>query len=498
MEVIKMSHEEMKASLIENANLFYNGFETKVSDAVYDTMLKLVKQDEPEFNIYEHIKYTEDALQVPHKCEFRSFNKTADIASFETKEGFDKYRESYYVLPKFDGSSTVTYYNKDGSLDMILSRSDDICGFTQTNKLKNKVPNVAPGIDVQLAEAVVPLKDGGRAKANGMINSKYLQDDVDKYLTLIPFDYYMSDGTKKPNLAVEVTDWDVFCRIRDKGEFVYPVNGELYPCDGIVGYAKDGSETLDIHKLYFTEKTESEITSVSWEPAWTGIIHPVANFNTVVLDGTNVSRASLSNYAQCKAMHVIPGAHVNVIKANMTIPQITEVTDDVESEEFKAKELKYFGNLTCSYCGAKLREYGNNDVVCSSDRCSFWLPKILTGLYWIGHQEDLSEMDNEILWSVDKWTREFVHKLFTEDDKKKFESDIEVHLAVVDLPRLNEGKRQGIIDTYRNGTGVVDESIGITDPKSIKSAIYTAASWSQWWYYEKFIEVYEYISKTWY
>lgn len=468
METITMTLAEMKEKLIKNANLFYNGLETEIPDAVYDGLLKLILTEDSTFNVYDHIVYTNDGVQVPHDITFRDFTKNNDISEFSDEEGFIDYKSKYYVLPKLDGSSVVTYYNNDGTLDKILSRSDDETGFLNTNKLKNKVPAVIPGCIRMLAEAVVPLKDGGRAKANGMINSKYMQDDVDQYLTLVPFDYYKLDGSKVPNTDIEVTDYEVFCRIRDKGEFVF--NNEVYPCDGIVGYPRDDNEVLDIHKLYYTESAITEITEISLENAWTGIKHPVANFETVLLDGTYVSRASMSNYQLLKESRIYPGVKVKVIKANMTIPKIIEVV----SEPDEVAENEYFNSIVCSDCGSPVREIGV-DVVCTNPTCDWWVRKMLTSIAEV--TENNTQEISELIWNSVEVPKSVIDLLVTEEFLSKFNSDISYALYFLGLPRLSEAKIEAMVNAK------AEENSGL-----ICEVIYGLASWNQWWYYEVIIE----------
>lgn len=482
MEVIKKTHEEMKDALIKNANLFYNGYNTEIDDATYDAYLKLVKDDEPEFDIYSYIKYENDGLSVKHMLDdsplvFRDFTKTNDIESIDSEEKFIELSKDYYILPKFDGSSTVTTYDAQGNLDKIVSRGDDEWGFLNTNKLRNKVINHRDGVRIQLGEAVVAKVNGGRAKANGMINSKYLQDDVDKFLTIIPFDFYLSDGTKTPNLDVLVDDYSVFSMIRDKGEYIYHKSGDvndgaIIPCDGIVGYPKpEGAkyategETLRIIKLYFSEAKESIIRNIDWEPAETGVIHPVANFDTVEIDDTYVSRANLYNYQNVINKKYYPGVAVSVIKANMTIPDIKEVInpDDTEAQ-------KYIESITCPYCGTKLIPYGNVDCICPNDSCEWWMQNLMLSVLYY-YPELGTDYNYQLIYSAETFKDKLsvFKNMINKEIVNKFE-DQKFLLDFIGIPRLNQAKYDGILSEVANG-------------KSLKDACYLYLSDMQWEYF---------------
>ena len=72
------------------------------------------------------------------------------------------------------------------------------------------------------------------------------------------------------------------------------------------------------------EEAETTLREIEWSPSRTGLINPVAIFDTVDLEGTDVSRASLHNISYVKDMQLGIGDRIKVYKANMIIPQISE------------------------------------------------------------------------------------------------------------------------------------------------------------------------------
>lgn len=454
-----MTLSEMKAKVIEEANNFYNGRNTNISDAVYDGLLKFILDEDPSFNIYDHVKYDTDGVKISHNIKFRDFEKRADIACIDSEEKFNKMREKYYILPKFDGSSIVTHFNEDGTLKSSASRSDDVTGFVQTNKLRNKIANcsIPEGCLTMLAEAVCPKygDDGeslNRSKANGLINSKYCQEDVDKYITLMPFDFYMKDGTKMPNLDLEVTDYNVFCKLRDDGEYIYSVNGKLYPCDGIVNYPKDfKDEKIDIHKLYYSEMKDSILRDIIWYPADnSGVMNPTAVYDTVTIDETNVSKASVFNYQFVKDHNMYIGMPLKIIKANLTIPQIHESTwklPENDCDEAKSKSEAYLDSLRCSCCGSKLRPYGGISVVCDNDGCAWWLKFISYRILdTLGIFTDASY---EMVYSDNQFHSEFMKGVMElNKDKIDLRNNIKDIMNVVRIPRYTQKKLDYLYEDF--------------------------------------------------
>lgn len=72
------------------------------------------------------------------------------------------------------------------------------------------------------------------------------------------------------------------------------------------------------------ETAKTVLREIEWSPSRTGLINPVAIFDTVELEGTSVSRASVHNLSVMEELKLGIGDEILVYKANMIIPQIAE------------------------------------------------------------------------------------------------------------------------------------------------------------------------------
>jgi DNA ligase (NAD+) len=72
------------------------------------------------------------------------------------------------------------------------------------------------------------------------------------------------------------------------------------------------------------EVKETKLLEIEWSSSRTGLINPIAIFESVELEGTTVSRASLHNISIMEELEIGIGDTVCVYKANMIIPQISE------------------------------------------------------------------------------------------------------------------------------------------------------------------------------
>ncbi len=70
------------------------------------------------------------------------------------------------------------------------------------------------------------------------------------------------------------------------------------------------------------ETSETTLRDIEWSPSRTGLLNPVAVFDTVELEGTAVSRASLHNVSYIETHNLAIGDKITIYKANKIIPQL--------------------------------------------------------------------------------------------------------------------------------------------------------------------------------
>ena len=92
-------------------------------------------------------------------------------------------------------------------------------------------------------------------------------------------------------------------------------------------------------------KYETVLRSIEWTPSRSGEIAPVAVFDTVEIDGCDVSRASLHNLSFMEDLELKLGDRILVSKRNMIIPH---VEDNLDRGAFSLEEVI---PKVCSCCG---------------------------------------------------------------------------------------------------------------------------------------------------
>lgn len=147
-----------------------------------------------------------------------------------------------------------------------------------------------------------------------------------------------------------------------------------WPIDGLVGSFDDiaygqslGSTSHhpkhSIAFKFYQEDNETTLLNIEWSTSRTGQINPVAIVDPVEIDGTTVSRASLSNVSIIKELELGIGDTVTIIKANQIIPAITNNITRSNTYEIPTN---------CPDCGTPAiikSDTGREVLYCTNENC---------------------------------------------------------------------------------------------------------------------------------
>ena len=187
------------------------------------------------------------------------------------------------------------------------------------------------------------------------------------------------------SLGFTVVPWTTSFDLDAKEFLINEATRLSYPIDGLVGRFDDiaygeslGSTTHHSRAAYafkFEDETATTfLKDIEWTMGRTGVLTPVAVFDTIELEGSEVSRASMHNVSVMRDLcHGDPfvDQQIHIFKANMIIPQ-------VKSAEDLTGFLHYpdlpFINIpdTCPICGepTKLVTENNSTVLkCNNSNC---------------------------------------------------------------------------------------------------------------------------------
>ena len=383
---------------------------TGMDDATFDELEKRAI-DEDGFYVRDYVyntflKGTKTKNEYIEKIKKEKVEGKTMLEALEEKE--KELGIKLYCDLKYDGSSIALYINPDtGEFKRAVTVGNmnlDNFGVDSTAKLWKHVPHRFPkGIVAIQCEALVDLNnlpegldpEKARQKANGLITSKYLQDEVDQYLTLRAYRYYTSDNVDGE--AIRAMDYpdvlrsfetivddrgvikfapaDVFtiedlkkhpgyCEVdrtlTSTGFFLndgWVLYNESGVCQGALKFAGAGSESDGIIK--------TKVKSIKWndqvakgKDSWAAnvIVEPVQ------LHGVTITKPSAGSVSKLVKNKISPGATVSIVLANSTIPMVGEC--------FSPGDGNYmFPKCSCGYQMSIKDIYGSR-LKCGNTRCS--------------------------------------------------------------------------------------------------------------------------------
>ena len=150
----------------------------------------------------------------------------------------------------------------------------------------------------------------------------------------------------------------------------YPKDGIVFKYDSVPYYNSLGNTAHHFNGglayKFYDETTSSYLLDIDYDVSRNGILTPVAVFEPIEIDGSEVSRASLHNLAIMKQTLGTPyeGEQIEVSKRNQIIPQI-EWADKDNIDHHKV----FITPKVCPICGGETKII--DDVLyCTNPQCS--------------------------------------------------------------------------------------------------------------------------------
>ena len=295
--------------------------------------------------------------------------KQVDIDMYQAITEFtNNYRqetgEELYWIPKYDGSSLAAYYDTltGRCIKVVTIGGSNLgsAGIDQTKKLCRYFPNLPnTGICAIQAECLVPLECGfgesSRQKANGLVNSKFLDDQVDSLIAIRGFRYFLDPSHPSTPSLMSMSYRDVMARIPQvynmagKCKFsmgfvnlleelqpemvnqdIWKTNTGTFLVDGLVAYSQSG---VCIQALKYKDagrREVAEVLGIKWnnqitkgKDSWSAN----ALITPVTVRGSKCTKPTVGSIKKMITTGLSKGAKVTIIMANSTIPQVAEVLE---------------------------------------------------------------------------------------------------------------------------------------------------------------------------
>ena len=386
-------------------------------DQLYNELVKLeednpslVQEDSPTKRVGD--KVLDRFEKITHKVKMMSIN---DIFDYEEIKKFDNdikkiANVNYSCELKIDGLSVSCKYEK-GILKVASTRGNGTIGeiITDNAKTINSIPlKLKDELDIEVrGEIFMPKKSfekvnlereqegldlfqNCRNAASGTIKS--LDSNVVAKRKLDNFMYQIV-GYKELSTQGEVLEFlnkegfktnkeSKICNNVDeiisfieywkthKDDLPYPIDGVVIKVNQLKYYDEIGytvkSPKWCIAFKYPAEEASTILREITFQVGRTGVITPVANFDTVFISGTDVSRATLHNEDFIKLRDIRVNDTIRVRKSGEIIPEVFAVDFSKRTD----KCLPFVMISNCPICGEKLvRRENEADYYCENENC---------------------------------------------------------------------------------------------------------------------------------
>lgn len=372
MENDKMERMKELVKLLNAASeSYYQKDSTIMSDFEYDKLYDELVRLENETGIIlsdsptQHVGYAvlSSLEKVRHEQPMLSLNKTKSVDELISFLGNEEGILSY----KMDGLTVVLTY-RNGSLESAVTRGNGEIGENITHNAKcfKNIPLKIPfeGELILRGEAVISFKEFERINSSldeeeqyknprnlcsGTVRQLDSSVAAKRNVSFIAFSLVSAEGKEFDNLKEEKLDFldklGFESVIRKKvtadniaaavKEFEAAIPDNMFATDGLVltfnsiSYSNSLGRTAKFPRdsiafKWQDETAETTLRDIIWNTSRTGLINPIAVFDSVELEGTTVSRASLHNVSIVKELKLGIGDKITVYKANMIIPQVAE------------------------------------------------------------------------------------------------------------------------------------------------------------------------------
>jgi DNA ligase (NAD+) len=383
---------------------YYNG-EGVVSDAEFDSLQDTLRAIAPASLELEAVGAPTRGKGIMHAVPMLSLQKCT------TYDGFRKWLkdvETFVVRPKYDGiAMSLTY--EDGKLVHAVTRGDGRIGEDVTDVLRRvHIGNDAATMqgkqevrgELMLPLAGVPNKGSDvathpRNLAAGVLARKGPDSPGDITAEDLVFVAYDIAGRKLDEDAKHtlLKQWGF-----EVGPYVVVTSSEAssehgsgpnvwfpdredwwFPADGVVCREHSGriTEATGHHPKHSiawkfpSEFSTTTMVDVEWQTTRNGTVTPVAVFDTIKVDGSMISRATLHSYGRFLKLRLRKGSRIQVARRGGVIPHVECVVHEGQGRPFSAPRA-------CQDCATELRdvEGGVDDegnvartLVCDNRNC---------------------------------------------------------------------------------------------------------------------------------
>ena len=492
-------------------NEYYNNSRSKISDFEYDQLFDELSRLESETGFVMAVSPTQtvgyevvsELDKVEHNHPMLSLDKTKsvdDIIKFlDNKNGV--------VMAKMDGlTCSLRYINghlisaetrgngevgedilhcaktikniplEINCLDEVIIDGEVIITYNDFEKINSVLPenqkykhprNLASGSIRQLDSSVAAqrnMKFIAWKLVKGINNNSFFDNWL--FMSSLGFDVVVLISLPSKLIDKKTIENCIFLIKEDSKKDGYPIDGCVFGYDDI-SYGESLGATghhlrSQLAFKFYDELYPTRLQYIDWTIGKSSQLTPTAVFETVEIDGADVSRASLHNISIIKNLGLTNGCTVNVFKANQIIPQIDSCENDGNGEIVIPS--------TCPICGGKTVIKKDNEsevLICANLECAG--KKLAQFTHFVSKKGmDIKNLSEATL--QDLLSHGFIHNFkdiyyLTEHSNELIQLDGFGKKSVENLLKSIEDSRNVKLENFIAALGV--PNIGLTAAKTI-------------------------------
>lgn len=427
-----MDINELRKTLREYADAYYNRDQPVVTDEEYDALMRQLRQMEKEHpDLVTPDSPTQVVggkrvigIPVEHRVPMLSLLdvfETSEVEQFVQDVHAEYPDAAFSVERKIDGLSLSLVYD-DGILVQASTRGDGHIGEDVTdnvrvldavpNRIETDVSHLELRSECYMSNADFEKTNEEQAKAGkklfanprncaaGTLRQADPRIAAKRNLQVIIFNVQECDAPAGHALNMDGSHWRQMTYLEQRGfktakaflahnaaevlagikyigdgryELGYPIDGAVVKVDELALRRTMGDRTKNpkwaVAFKYPPEEKATTLRNIVLQTGRTGRVTPVAEFDPVQLAGTTVTRATLHNADYIKALGgLVIGQSRIVIRKQ---GDIIPAVCMVEPTQYTA-DAAYFDmeSCVCPVCGAPLTRIGDSvDLYCSNDAC---------------------------------------------------------------------------------------------------------------------------------
>ena len=385
---------ELEKKIKEYANSYYSG-EEQISDSEYDALIEQLRKENPNSELLQNGVIGSDLKGVSKKYKLPVTMGTLSkcMTNEEFNEWWNKHSHDVMCQVKVDGAGCLLEY-KNGKFVFAYSRGDSEFGEDLTNNV-SKITNFPKTLKTTdftgyiRGEIVLKRETFEKYFSKNMANPrnatagilKRLDGKDCEKLSFIGYDVFDNTGISSSeqnkidflqNEEFEVPKWwqgATYEDIIDLKDSIPTFKKDLgYDIDGIVlkqnkTDKNDLARKTPLNNCAVKPNREIEVTKVKkivWQLSGR-YLAPVVEVEPVELNGTTVSRASVSNICVMNELGIYEGADVEICKSGEIIPIILKVLNP-KKNSFEVPD-------TCPVCGGKIVVNNSGFPECVNEIC---------------------------------------------------------------------------------------------------------------------------------